>query len=118
MTESPYPRIAADVTLALLEAIRYTDRPREVLQDEDIHRTMPRRFGLSTVVERQIGLYRERARKGVRLTGSEFTEFMELVIRRPDSAEIFWVMGASLAEKVIPGRRWWLPRFLRLYGTK
>lgn len=106
------------MTLALLEALRYTDRPQEVLQDEDIHRTMPRKFGLSTVVERQIGLYQERARKGVRLTGTEFTEFMELVIRRPDSARIFRAMGAGLAEKEIPRRRWWLPRFLRLYSTR
>lgn len=118
LTESLYPRIAADVTLALLEAIRYTDRPREVLQDEDIHRTMPRKFGLSAVIERQIALYQERARKGVRLTGAEFAEFMALVIKRPDSARIFRAMGAGLAEKEIPDRRWWLPRFLRIYRTK
>ena len=60
---------------------------------------MPRRFGLSAVVERQIELYRQRARKGVRLTTAEFAEFMELVIRRPDSAEIFREMGAVLATK-------------------
>lgn len=110
--------MAADVTLALLEAIRSTDRPQEVLQDEDIYRTMPRRFGLSAVVDRQIDLYRERVRKRVRLTSDEFAEFMKLVIRRPDSAEIFRAMGAGLAEKEVPRKRWWLPRFLRLGQTK
>ena len=110
--------IAAEVTLALLEAIKNRDRPREFLDDDDIYRTMPRRFGLSAVVERQIELYRQRARKNVRLTTSELAEFMELVIRRPDSAEIFREMGAALAGKQLPGRAWWLPRFLRLHRTK
>lgn len=106
------------MTLALLEAIRSTDRPQELLEDEDFHRTMPRRFGLSAVVDRQIDLYRERARKKVKLTAQEFADFMQLVIRRPDSAEIFSTMGAILAEKEFPGRRWWLPRFVRLHLTK
>lgn len=111
-------RIAAEVTLALLEAIKTRDRPQEILGDEDIHRTMPRRFGLSAVVERQIELFRERARRGVRMTTSELAEFMRLVIRRPDSAEIFHEMGAELATKRMPPRSWWLPRFLRLRKTK
>ena len=110
--------IAADVTLALLEAIKTTDRPGEFLDDEDIYRTMPRRFGLSAVVERQIELYRQRARKGVKVTGAELAEFMALIIRRPDSAEIFREMGATLAAKQLPGRAWWLPRFMRLHRTK
>ena len=110
--------IAAEVTLALLEAIKTRDHPREYLDDDDIYRTMPRRFGLSAVVERQIELYRQRSRKGVRLTGAELTEFMQLVIRRPDSAEIFTEMGAMLAARELPGRAWWLPRFLRLRRTK
>lgn len=118
MTPSPDSRIAAEVTLALLEAIRSTDRPQEVLQDEDIYRTMPRKFGLSAVVDRQIDLYRSRVRKKVRLTREEFTEFMKLVIKRPDSADIFRAMGASLADKEIARRMWWLPRFLRLRQTK
>ena len=106
------------MTLALLEAIRSTDRPQEFLQDEDVYRTMPRKFGLSAVVDRQIDLYRSRVRKKVRLTGEEFAEFMMLVIKRPDSAEIFRAMGASLADKEIPRKMWWLPRILRLWRTK
>lgn len=117
-TESSRARIAAEVTLALLEAIRSTDRPREFLEDEDFHRTMPRRFGLSAVVDRQIDLYRERVRKKVKLNGEEFAEFMQLVIRRPDSAQIFRTMGARLADNEVGRRRWWLPRFVRLYQTR
>ena len=111
-------RISAEVTLALLEAIKTRDRPHEILGDEDIHRTMPRRFGLSAVVERQIDLFKDRARRGVRMTTAELADFMQLVIRRPDSAEIFHEMGAELATKRLPPRSWWLPRFLRLRKAK
>ena len=104
--------------LALLEAIQTKDRPEEFLQDEDFHRTMPRRFGLSAVVGRQIELYREQARKGVKLSADEAAEFMQLVIKRPDSAEIFQTMGALLAAKQVPSGRRWMPRFVRLYRTK
>ena len=118
LTDAAQSRIAAEVMLALLEAIQTKDRPEEFLQDEDFHRTMPRRFGLSAVVGRQIELYREQARKGVKLSADEAAEFMQLVIKRPDSAEIFQTMGALLAAKQVPSGRRWMPRFVRLYRTK
>ena len=83
------PRVAADVALALLEVIQQQDHPGEVFQDENVSETMPRRLGLSEVVDRQVRLQRENAKKGHRLTDAELTELIRLVLRRPDSPEIF-----------------------------
>jgi len=101
-------RVQAVVALRLLEVIRDRDLPRELLEDEDPARTMPRRFGLSDVVERQIRTYRESARKGVRLTDEEVRGLFRFVIRRPDGEEIFHQAGRLLAGE---GARPW-SRFL------
>lgn len=91
------PRVAADVALALLEVIQQQDHPTEVFEDEDVSRTMPRRLGLSDVVDRQVRMHRENARRGRRVTDSELGELMRLVMRRPDSPEVFFEVGARLA---------------------
>jgi hypothetical protein len=93
------------VALRLLEVIRDRDLPRELLEDEDPSRTMPRRFGLSDVVERQIRTYREHVRKGVRLSDDEVRGLFRFVIRRPDGEEIFHQVGRLLASPD-GGRRW------------
>lgn len=90
-------RVHAVVALRLLEVIRDRDLPRELLEDEDPSRTMPRRFGLSDVVERQIRMYREHAKKGVRLSDEEVRGLFRFVIRRPDAEEIFHQVGRLLA---------------------
>ena len=89
--------MAADVALALLEVIQHQDHPTEVFEDEDVSRTMPRRLGLSDVIDRQVQIHRENARKGRKLTDGELAELMRLVIRRPDSPEVFFEVGARLA---------------------
>src|SRR5690606_9092655 len=48
--------------LALLEAVRTRDKPREVLEDEDLAASLPRRLGLTSVVESQIRRYEEAVR--------------------------------------------------------
>jgi len=96
MSDGPR-RVQAVVALRLLEVIRDRDLPRELLEDEDPSRTMPRRFGLSDVVERQIRTYREDARKGARLTDDEVRGLFRFVIRRPDAEEIFHQLGVLLA---------------------
>lgn len=58
---------------------------------------MPRRFGLSDVVERQIRAFQEDARKGARLTDDEVRDLFRFVNRRPDSREVFQHVGRSLA---------------------
>lgn len=110
-------RIHALVALRLLEALRDQDLPIELLEDEDPSRTMPRRFGLSDVVERQIRTFKVDARKGARLTDAQVRDLFRFVIRRPDGREVFQNVGRSLAE---PSRssRWtrWLPTSAR-YGV-
>jgi len=90
-------RVAASVALALLEVIQQQDHPTEVFEDEDVSRTLPRRLGLSEVVDRQVRQYRENARRGHKLTDSELAELMKLVLKRPDSPEVFFEVGGRLA---------------------
>ena len=77
--------------------MRDQDIPAEVLEDEDPTVTLPRRLGLSDVVGRQIRTYREDVRRGARLSDAEIRDLFRLVIRRPDSEQIFFRVGESLA---------------------
>jgi len=60
-------RVKAVVALRLLEVMRDMDLPIELLGDENPKLTIPRRFGLSDVVERQIRKYREDTQNRVRI---------------------------------------------------
>lgn len=102
----------------MLQALRSLDRPGEMLENEVIARTIPRRFGLSEVVERQIELYQEYSRQGRKLSDDELSDFIKLVKRRPDAARVFFEMGAKLAQEHLPSRRRWLPRSARLARVK
>lgn len=102
ITESPEPRssrrrVAAVVGLTLLEVIRRQDLPKEILEAEDPSITMPRRLGLSEVIDRQIRIYREEVRKRGRMTDGELRDLIRLVVRRPDSAEVLFRAGGILA---------------------
>ncbi len=110
--------MAAEVALALLEAMRIVDRPADRIDDEDIRLTIPRRLGLSAVVDRQMVLLREQVRRDRRLTGNEFAEFVRLVMRRPDAPEVFFTMGSHLASKKVRRVTRWAPRVVRLYIVK
>ena len=114
MTETQKPRVAAKVAVSLLEAIQSLDRPGEMLENEVIARTIPRRFGLSEVVVRQIELYQEYSRQGRTLSGDQLAEFINLVKKRPDAARVFFETGARLADEALPSRKRWLPRATRL----
>jgi len=104
-TEIGPRRVQAVVALRLLEVIRDMDLPVEILEDEDPSRTLPRRFGLSDVVERQIRTHRTDARKGVRLSDGEVSDLFRFVIRRPDGDQVFEQVGRLLAASDRP-RRW------------
>lgn len=105
------PRISALVALTLLEVIRDQDAPTEVLESEDPSHTMPRRLGLSDVIDRQIRRYREEAHSGSRISDDEFRDLVRLVIRRPDSEDVFYHAGSILAaDDRPPGWRSGLPR--------
>ena len=105
------PRISAVVALTLLEVIRDQDAPTETLESEDTSHTMPRRLGLSGVIDSQIRRYREEAGKRGRISDEEFRDLVRLVIRRPDSEDVFNHTGAILAGDLRPpGWRSSLPR--------
>lgn len=99
-------RVQAVVALRLLEVMRDRDLPGELLEDEDPTQTIPRRFGLSDVVERQIRTYRDDVRRGVKLTDAEVRDLFRFVIRRPDGSKVFRQVGRLLAGADRPGR--WL----------
>jgi len=112
-------RVQAVVALRLLEVMRDMDLPGELLEDEDPTRTIPRRFGLSDVVERQIRTFKDDVRRRVRLTDAEIQDLFRFVIRRPDGAEVFEQVGRLLADGDRPPA--WvrlLPRGLQLRATR
>lgn len=87
--------VVAALPVALLEATRSHDRPGEVLEDEDLSVSLPRRFGLSEVVETQIQRYEARKRIPV----EEFVPLLKLVLRRPDAEAILRETGARVAAR-------------------
>ena len=97
-------RVKAIVGLRLLEVVRDRDLPDELLAQEDPARTIPRRLGLSDVVDRQIRAYRDDVRKGVHLTDQGITDLFTLVNRRSDSDEVCLTTGRDLVEVQFPFR--------------
>ena len=106
-------RVSALVALTFLEVIKASDRPFEVFEEEDTSITIPRRLGLSDVVERRIRNYREETKKGHKITDEEFGDLVRLVVRRPDARAVFLECGARLAGKP-PRRPKLVPRGLGL----
>lgn len=80
--------VHAALPLALMESVRTHDRPVEVLEDEDLTSSLPRRFGLSTVMLKQIQLYESASRAGKTVPLEEFLGLIRLVLKRPDSVPI------------------------------
>jgi len=97
-TDNGKPRIRARLALAILEVLQAQDTPVEVLEDENPSQTMPRRLGLSGVVDRQVQLYRAEAKRGGRITDGQFHDLVQLVTRRPDAPEIFWQVGRRMSD--------------------
>lgn len=91
--------VLATMPVALLEATRSHDRPGEVLEDEDLSISLPRRLGLSGVIENQIFRYETAARAGRRIQLEEFVSLLKLVLRRPDAGAILHEAGARVATR-------------------
>lgn len=108
--------VAPLVALALLEVIRDQDLPGEVLADEDVTLTLPRRLGLSDVIDQQIRRYREDTKRRRRVSDAEIRDLVRLVVRRPDSEDVFRLVGTRLAGVDRDGRGWHsvLPRSVAL----
>ena len=90
--------VSAAVPLALLESVRSHDHPGEVLEDEDLTVSLPRRFGLSGVVENQIMRYESARRASKSVSLNEVLGLVRLVLRRPDAELILRETGVRLAE--------------------
>ena len=97
-------RVKAIVGLRLLEVVRDRDLPTELLEEEDPAQTIPRRLGLSDVVDRKIRAYGDDVRKGVHLMDQGITDLFTLVNRRSDSDEVFFNTGRELVEVHFPFR--------------
>lgn len=87
----------ADLPLAILESVRTHDRPAEVLEDEDLTASLPRRLGLTGVVESQIHRYRIARKRRERIPYAEVGDLLRLVLRRPDSEPILREAGYAIA---------------------
>lgn len=87
--------------LTLLETVRARDLPVEVLENEDIVASLPRRLGLSEVVSRQIKRYQEAQRRGERVDMQEVADLLRLVLRRPDAEELLRDTGRELAREYV-----------------
>ena len=106
------PRFTGNVApafpLALLESVRSHDHPGEILEDEDITLSLPRRFGLTDVVITQILRYEAAQRAGRQVRLDDVMSLIRLVMRRPDAEPILAETGRRLA-------RWRFRRMPRLY---
>jgi predicted hydrocarbon binding protein len=108
------PQVAPALPLALLEAVRSHDRPGEVLEDEDLTASMPRRLGLTGVIHTQIRRYESAyaARKKVPLP--EVADLMKLILRRPDAPTILEETGRRMTRLVLDRRMTFTRRFRRV----
>jgi predicted hydrocarbon binding protein len=107
--------------LLVLQTMRDLDRPEEVLEDEDLTVSLPRRLGLSDVVGRQIYRLQEEVRRRRPQPAAEVEDLIRLVIRRPDAEQIFREAGRRIAvdawenrPRPMRGVVGWLPRRLAL----
>jgi hypothetical protein len=89
--------VGASFPLALLQALRAHDRPGEILEDEDLSVSMPRRLGLTGVVETQIQRYESAQRGGHPVPLSEAMGLFRLVMRRPDAEPVLRETGQRVA---------------------
>jgi predicted hydrocarbon binding protein len=121
MTTDPPTRldgtVAARLPLVLLETVRAIDLPEEILENEDLPASLPRRFGLSDVVARRITAYGAADREGKRIPAEEVLDLLKLVIRRPDAVEVLREAGVAFARRSL-GRRAPLPGFLRHFAAR
>ena len=92
-------QVDSGLAVALLEATRSHDRPSEVLEDEDLSVSLPRRLGLSGVIDTQINRYEQAAKAGRRMPLEEFISLLKLVLRRPDAEPILRETGARVAQR-------------------
>ena len=119
---SDSPRVAAVFGLTLLQTLRDQDQPSDLLEDEDPTVTLPRRLGVSRVVEQQIRVYQEAVRRKERMSDAQVLDLVRLVVRRPDAAQVFaragWRLAGGGAWAHPSGTNRFMPRGLALAATR
>lgn len=123
--EAAPEKIPAVLPLAVLESIRRHDRPREVLEDENLAASLPRRLGLTHVIESQIERYRRAHRRSERVPVADVRDLLRLVLRRPDAEDILRDAGRITAQRnfeqgpgVLAAARRLLPRRAALAAAR
>ncbi|MEJ2677656.1 MAG: hypothetical protein P8174_01115 [Gemmatimonadota bacterium] len=116
--------IAPELPLSILESVRRHDRPTELLEEEDLTASLPRRLGHTGVVETQIQRYHDAVRHHRPVPADDITHLLRLVLRRPDAAAILREAGSDVAQRLFrrhPGRllsRLPLPRRARMAAAR
>ena len=98
--------VTAILPLFLLEAMHAHDRPEEVLEDEDLMRSLPRRLGLTGVIDTQKRRYESAVKARRKVPLDEFTSLVRLVMKRPDAEAILRDTGYRMANhhfRRVPG---------------
>ena len=90
--------VSPAIALALLTALRASDTPSEVIEDESFRISLPRRLGLNEVVDKQMRRYTEISDRRGTISADEFASLLGLIDRRPDAGAIFAAAGRSLGE--------------------
>ena len=85
----------------LLESLRDLDTPGEVLQDEAFSISLPRRLGLSDVIDGQMRRYADMRRRRHQLEAAEFADLLRLISRRPDAEAVFEAAGRRLGSEYL-----------------
>lgn len=91
-------KVSPAIALALLTALRASDTPAEVIEDESFRISLPRRLGLNEVVDRQMRRYSEINDRRGTISADEFASLLGLIDRRPDAGAIFAAAGRELGE--------------------
>ena len=99
--EAPPGHVLPAFPLALLERMRAHDHPGEVMEEEDLQLSMPRRLGLTGVVFTQMRRYEDAHRGGRAVPYAEVVSLIQLVLRRPDASAILWETGELMAQRRI-----------------
>jgi hypothetical protein len=92
-------RLSPGIALVLLESLRDVDTPQEVLEDEAFHISLPRRLGLSDVIDGQMRRYADMRKRRRLLEAGEFVDLLRLIARRPDASAVFEAAGGRLGSE-------------------
>lgn len=93
--------LSPGIALVLLESLRDVDTPPEVLEDEAFRISLPRRLGLSDVIDGQMRRYADMRRRRRQLEASEFLDLLRLISRRPDARMVFEAAGDRLGSEYV-----------------